>query len=90
VRGLVLSFVGLLIAACGACEWRRRWMRHAERRVDAEIARNRYRCRKGMDTMDERLRDRTTAKRHSDERAIQNFVRELRSGRVSFGGRKAS
>ena len=35
-----------------------------------------------MDTMDEKLRDRTTAKRKNDEQAVQNFKRELRSGRA--------
>ena len=82
MRGIVLTLAGAALFALAAFEWRRRWMRQADRLVDAEIARNRFRRRKGMDTMDEKLRDRTTAKRKNDEQAVQNFKRELRSGRA--------
>ena len=90
MRGMFLTFVGVAIAAAAAFEWRRRWVRQADELVTAEIARNRFRRRKGMDTMDEKLRDRTSAKRKSDEQAVQNFKRELRTGARAFGARRAS
>lgn len=79
---VAIGTVTAALAMTWAGLWRVAFLRRCAREADQRITRNRAKRRQGMETMDEQLRDRTTARRRRDERAIENLVRELRNGRV--------
>lgn len=74
-----LTIVVLLAAAAGVglVEWRRRWLRRADRVLDVQIARNRFRTCPGMERMDESLRDRSARRRREREQALDQAKREI-------------
>lgn len=75
----VLVIAAVLLVAIEA--HRRRQDRVAADLIDGEIARNRFRYRKGMRRMDEQLRDRTAVLRREREEALASFKRAQRCDR---------
>lgn len=88
-----VAIVAITVALSGALAvlWgRHTWLQRARRLADARIEGNRAKRRPGMERMDEKMRDRTMARRKRDDAAIENFVRELRSERGRVRIQRAS
>lgn len=70
------AIIGFFAIVSGLA-WRQAWLSEANAYADRLIAKNRFRRRPGMDTMDESLRDQTTQRQRDRANAIQAFTREL-------------